>query len=65
MKAATGNACNLDILAWYVDPNAGQAGFSPHRDRQPDDAAATFRRDGSAMYATAWVRRGRRWGAGR
>jgi hypothetical protein len=56
MAAATGNACNMDVLAWYVDPNAGAAGFSPHRDRQPGDAAATFRADGSAMYTTAWVR---------
>lgn len=39
----------------YVDPNKGHAGFSPHRDRQPPDAAATFRPDGSAMYSTCWV----------
>jgi hypothetical protein len=38
-----------------VDPNRGDAGFSPHRDRQPDDSPATFRPDGSAMYATMWV----------
>lgn len=44
-----------DILAWRIDPSRGQAGFSPHRDRQPDDAAATFRADGSARYATLWV----------
>lgn len=56
IAAATGgNRCNLDILAWMVDPNRGGAGFSPHRDRQPDDAPATFRADGSPMYATAWV----------
>eukprot|EP00877_Chromochloris_zofingiensis_P008660 jgi/Chrzof1/4047/Cz13g18120.t1 len=55
MKEVTGNACNMDVLAWYVDPNQGQRGFAPHRDRQPDDAAATFRADGSAMYATCWV----------
>lgn len=58
VAAATGagNACNMDVLAWFVDPNLGHAGFSPHRDRQPDDAAATFRpSDGSAMYATCWV----------
>lgn len=55
MRNATGNACNMDVLAWYVDPNRGQAGFSPHRDRQPDDSPSTFRGDGSAMYTTAWV----------
>ncbi|GBF92896.1 hypothetical protein Rsub_05732 [Raphidocelis subcapitata] len=55
MAASTGNAVNMDVLAWLVDPRRGDAGFSPHRDRQPDDAAATFRGDGSPLYATAWV----------
>jgi hypothetical protein len=57
VEAATGNRPNLDALAWYVDPKKGDAGFSPHRDRQPpgDTAAATFRADGSPMYATAWL----------
>lgn len=39
----------------YVDPNRGDVGFSPHRDRQPDDSAATFRPDGTAMYTTLWL----------
>lgn len=26
MTEVTGNACNMDILAWYVDPNKGHAG---------------------------------------
>lgn len=43
MQGASGNAVNMDILAWYVDPNKGLAGFSPHRDRQPRNAPATFR----------------------
>jgi Phytanoyl-CoA dioxygenase (PhyH) len=44
------------MLAWYVDPRGHSAdGFAPHRDRQPDDAAASFRADGSAKLATAWV----------
>jgi len=55
MKNATGNVCNMDVLAWYVDPNCGDSGFSPHRDRQPDDSPATFRADGSAMYSTCWI----------
>ncbi|KAG2440535.1 hypothetical protein HYH02_010413 [Chlamydomonas schloesseri] len=56
MAGATGgNACNMDVLCWYVDPNAGAAGFSPHRDRQPDNSPATFRPDGTAMYSTCWV----------
>lgn len=34
MNAGTGNSvCNMDILAWLVDPKEG-SGFSPHRDRQ-------------------------------
>lgn len=34
MTAGTGNSvCNMDILAWQVDPQKG-SGFSPHRDRQ-------------------------------
>ena len=34
MLAGTGNSvCNMDILAWLVDPHEG-SGFSPHRDRQ-------------------------------
>ena len=34
MYAGTGNSvCNMDILAWLVDPQEG-SGFSPHRDRQ-------------------------------
>ncbi|WIA09472.1 hypothetical protein OEZ85_008873 [Tetradesmus obliquus] len=55
MAGSTGNRVNMDILAWYVDPSRGDAGFSPHRDRQPDNAPATFRPDGSAMYATLWL----------
>ncbi|GIL98987.1 hypothetical protein Vretimale_4284 [Volvox reticuliferus] len=56
MVATTGNTCNMDVLCWYVDPNGGAAGFSPHRDRQPDDSPATFRPgDSSPMYSTCWV----------
>lgn len=36
------NQLNFDILAWYIDPRQSQSGFSPHRDRQPDDIAASF-----------------------
>lgn len=39
----------------HVDPSNGDAGFSPHRDRQPDDAASSFRADGSAKYSTLWL----------
>jgi len=57
---ATGNRLNFDALCWHVDPyddlgDDEHTAFSPHRDRQPDDSPATFRPDGTAMYATAWV----------
>lgn len=56
VEAATGNRLNFDALCWHVDPrDARPTAFSPHRDRQPDDSPATFRPDGTAMYATAWV----------
>jgi hypothetical protein len=57
VKLATesANRNSFDVLAWLVDPSKRQSGFAPHRDRQPDDAAATFRGDGSPMYATCWL----------
>ena len=36
----TRNQFNYDILAWYIP--RGKGGFSPHRDRQPKNAADTF-----------------------
>ena len=42
-QASTDNALNFDVLAWHVDARKGQAGFSPHRDRQPDNARESFR----------------------
>ena len=52
---------NFDILAWHVDARRGQRGFSPHRDRQPEDAKSSFR-DKTAgelnqtpKYATCWI----------
>uniref|UniRef100_A0A7S4JIH2 Phytanoyl-CoA dioxygenase n=1 Tax=Odontella aurita TaxID=265563 RepID=A0A7S4JIH2_9STRA len=49
------NSFNFDMLAWYVDPKEGMAGFSPHRDRQPDVAKDTFHNDGQAKYVTLWL----------
>ena len=55
MSSTTGgNRCNCDIVTWYVDPAKDEAGFAPHRDRQPDDAPASFRADGSPRYSTCW-----------
>lgn len=45
----------MDALAWRVDARGGECGFSPHRDRQPDDCGASFRSDGTARYATCWI----------
>lgn len=55
-------------MAWHVDPAAGQTGFSPHRDRQPEDwvprglpksVRKTFhtQNDGTllAKYTTCWL----------
>lgn len=55
MLATTGNACNMDIVTWYVDPTKGERGFAPHRDRQPEDSPASFRADGSPRYSTCWL----------
>jgi hypothetical protein len=55
MKRTTGNENNLDILAWHIDPREGETGFSPHRDRSPDDPTATFRADKTPRYSSAWV----------
>ena len=45
----------MDMLAWYIDASKGNVGFSPHRDRQPDDSPSTFRPDGKAKYTTIWI----------
>ena len=56
MYEATGNRINHDALVWHVSPHdENPTAFSPHRDRQPEDAPSTFREDGSSMYTTAWV----------
>ena len=64
MERVTGNSPVMDTLGFFVDPRAGYKGFSPHRDRQPEDwmarglpedPRATFRPDGTAKYATVWI----------
>ena len=56
VERATGNKLNFDVLSWHVSPaDVETTAFSPHRDRQPDDAPATFRDDGTSTYSTAWV----------
>ena len=48
------NVFNYDLLAWYILP--GSPGFSPHRDRQPDDAPSTFHSyDQQAKFITNWI----------
>lgn len=49
------NEFNFDMLAWYIDPRLAMAGFSPHRDRQPDKSKSSFHDNGMAKYVTMWV----------
>jgi len=52
------NVFNFDILAWYIDPSEGVAGFSPHRDRQPErrkEIENSFHSTGEAKYVTMWM----------
>ena len=53
--ALSGNEMSFDMLAWLVAPARGEAGFAPHRDRQPADVRGSFRADGVPKYCTAWV----------
>jgi hypothetical protein len=49
---------NFDMLAWHIDARRKQVGFSPHRDRQPDNLDAlkdSFYPDGQAKYITHWI----------
>lgn len=56
LAAVSGGCANsLDTLAWSVTPSLGQAGFAPHRDRQPADVPNSFRADGTPKYTTCWV----------
>lgn len=50
-----GNTNSFDMLLWNVCAAAGEAGFAPHRDRQPSDVPASFHSDGTPKYLTAWV----------
>eukprot|EP00929_Paragymnodinium_shiwhaense_P002426 TRINITY_DN102663_c0_g1_i1.p2 TRINITY_DN102663_c0_g1~~TRINITY_DN102663_c0_g1_i1.p2 ORF type:complete len:477 (-),score=132.64 TRINITY_DN102663_c0_g1_i1:114-1544(-) len=63
METATGNTMCMDIVGFLVDPKMTK-GFSPHRDRQPEDwmprgvpesVPGTFKPDGIAKYITIWV----------
>mmetsp|Transcript_65049 Transcript_65049/g.172262 ORF Transcript_65049/g.172262 Transcript_65049/m.172262 type:complete len:429 (-) Transcript_65049:16-1302(-) len=63
MHRVSGNVLSMDMLAFLVDPRRAK-GFSPHRDRQPEDwmprgvdesVPATFKSDGMAKYVTVWV----------
>ena len=55
MGPLTGNTNNGDMLAWDIDPNRNEVGFSPHRDRQPENIALSFHANGMPKYSTAWV----------
>ncbi len=48
------NIFNYDLLAWYIPP--GSPGFSPHRDRQPENSSVTFHSDDQqAKFITNWI----------
>ncbi|GAX22345.1 hypothetical protein FisN_3Hh449 [Fistulifera solaris] len=51
LEKSTSNPFHYDLLAWYID----EGGFSPHRDRQPEDVASSFHPDGEAKFATHWI----------
>ena len=51
-----GNLFLGDFAIFHIDPaEVGAAGWGPHRDRGADHASVAFRKDGTAMYHTAWV----------
>ena len=63
MRLATGNSLCMDVVAFLVRPTQTK-GFSPHRDRQPEDwvpkgaaaeTSSTFKADGMAKYVTLWA----------
>ncbi|CAE7254472.1 unnamed protein product [Symbiodinium sp. CCMP2592] len=63
MREATGNSLCMDVVGFLVRPSQTK-GFSPHRDRQPEDwtpkgvppeTSATFKADGMAKYVTLWA----------
>ncbi|GMH97381.1 hypothetical protein TrST_g8201 [Triparma strigata] len=45
----------FDILAFHVDPRKDSSGFSPHRDRQPEDVSASFDSEKQPSYLTRWI----------
>ena len=61
MSNLTTNTNNGDMLAWDIDPNRDEAGFSPHRDRQPIDITSSFHTNADTglpsmpKYSTAWI----------
>ncbi|CAE7934802.1 unnamed protein product, partial [Symbiodinium necroappetens] len=63
MREVTGNSLCMDVVGFLVRPSQTK-GFSPHRDRQPEDwtpkgvppeTSATFKADGMAKYVTLWA----------
>ncbi|KAI3656047.1 hypothetical protein MP638_000945 [Amoeboaphelidium occidentale] len=47
--------CNFDFLAWHVNSLEGDAGFSPHRDRQLDNVKESFTIEDFPKYVTTWI----------
>ena len=45
------NEFQFDILAWCIE----HGGFTPHRDRQPENARSTIGENGDAKFVTNWI----------
>ena len=53
------NIPNFDMLAWNINASKNECGFSPHRDRQPEDKQGIkesfHSSNGQAKYITLWL----------
>ncbi|GBG31989.1 Hypothetical Protein FCC1311_082142 [Hondaea fermentalgiana] len=55
LEAATGGSGFIgDMYAWYVEPDHGQRGWGPHRDRM-GSGPESFRADGTSKLSTTWL----------
>lgn len=55
LEAATGGSKFIgDMYAWYVEPDHGEKGWGPHRDRM-GSGPESFRQDMTAKLSTTWL----------
>lgn len=65
LEATSNNKLNMDLLAWYIDPQKHQTGFAPHRDRMPKDRPGEEKgtaiknsfhsHDNTPKYTSVWL----------